>query len=184
MPISKLENLYFDWLVSRVCNSYQKAEYYELLQALYYIPFRWYMNRDENREADGEALRYDFEDILSVRPRRRLDDILPFKCSVLEMLVALSVRCEETIMSDPDEGDRTAKWFWTMIFNLGLEDMRNNRFDWYYVKERTDIFMERRYSRDGSNGGLFVVPNPPRDMRRTEIWYQMNWYLDDLTRGN
>ena len=30
-----------------------------------------------------------------------------YPCSVLEMLIALSIRCEETIMTDEEYGDRT-----------------------------------------------------------------------------
>ena len=32
-----------------------------------------------------------------------------------------------------------------------------------------------------SEGGLFTVNNG-RDMRRTEIWYQMNYYLSEIIK--
>lgn len=40
--------------------------------------------------------------------------------------------------------------------------------------------MEREYERNGE-GGLFTVNNG-RDMRTTEIWYQMNYYLSEIIR--
>jgi hypothetical protein len=42
-----------------------------------------------------------------------------------------------------------------------------------------DRFLDRDYEPDG-RGGLFRVKHTDEDLRFVEIWYQMNWYLDEL----
>ena len=96
------------------------------------------------------------------------------------MIVALALRCE-TIMEDPDYGDRTGKWFWGMIESLGLKSMDDTSFNRDYVDDVIDIFLSRGYGRDG-RGGLFTIKHPKRDLRTVEIWYQMNWYLDSILK--
>lgn len=133
---------------------------------------------DDNRAVDGIDLRYRFGDECSF-PGPMIASLLDDSpCSVLEMMVALAVRCEEHIMDDPDIGNRTGKWFWGMIRNLGLDGMNDFRFDCRYVDDVLYRLLERRYGRNG-DGGLFTVNNG-RDMRQTDIWYQMNYYLDGI----
>ena len=52
--------------------------------------------------------------------------------------------------------------------------------DRYFVDQTLERFLERGYGRNGE-GGLFTVDNG-RDMRNTEIWYQMNYYLREIIR--
>jgi hypothetical protein len=99
-------------------------------------------------------------------------------CSVLEMLVALSMRCEETIMSD-GECDRTGVWFWSMLNNLGLTEMDDSHFNERKAYDIIQRFLDREYSYYGE-GGLVTVKNPGGDMRTAEIWYQIMWYLDEV----
>ena len=99
-------------------------------------------------------------------------------CSVLEMMVALAIKIEEQIMDDPDIGNRTGLWFWKMIENLGLKNMRDAVIDTDYVEKIIFRFLDRNYQRDGS-GGLFIV-HGHGDLRNVEIWYQMLWYLNDI----
>ena len=56
-------------------------------------------------------------------------------------------------------------------------------FDEKTIEKHLDIFMNRKYRRNGA-GGLFTLKFPPRDMRMVEIWYQMCWYLDEFIGGN
>ena len=106
-------------------------------------------------------------------------DVLDVKeCSVLEMMIALSLRCEEQIIDDPDVGDRTRKLFWSMINNLGLNRMDDESYDSFEVEDRLDIFMNREYKPDGT-GGLFKLRKTRHDLRNVEIWYQMMWYLSE-----
>jgi len=99
------------------------------------------------------------------------------------MMAALAFRCEEQIMSDAEYGDRTGEWFWAMIESLGLTGMDDEHFNKQFADDVVDRFLDRNYSRNGE-GGLFTVQNPRRDMRSTEIWYQMCFYLNDISEAS
>lgn len=170
-------NRYFDWMYSLVCGGH--PAYRKLLTHLHNREFYYILEMDGNRASDGIDLRYRFAyenhyDYSMVA--RYLDDR---ECSVLEMMVALAIRCEEDNMGDPDIGNRTGQWFSVMLESLGLASMTDDIFDDEYVDNVVDRFLDRKYKRNGE-GGLFAVKNGRRDMRNAEIWYQMCWYLDDL----
>ena len=134
---------------------------------------------DSNRFEDGIALRYRFgveKDINESIIATYLDTR---PCSVLEMMCALALRCEEHIMSDPDEGNRTGVWFWGMIHSLGLDNMTNAHYDYAFVKRKIGNFLEHRYLRNGKYG-LFTVEGSPYDMRQIEIWEQLMLYLNQF----
>lgn len=169
------KSLYFDWICGLVCGPHVK-NYNKLLERLFETEFYYINPMDENRANDGYDLRYRFayeygiddEDISDSDP-----------CSVLEMMVALAYRCEETIMDDMDFGDRTGQWFWNMIVSLGLGQMTDERYDEEKVDYILDRFLKRQYDRTGK-GGLFTVPKCKYDLREEEIWFQMCWYLDEM----
>ena len=96
------------------------------------------------------------------------------------MMIALAIRCEEGFMDDSRFGDRTAQWFWRMISNLGLSGMRDNNFDKGKVDYAITRFLDHKYEPDGT-GGLFIVRNCDRDLRKVEIWYQLCYYLNEIT---
>lgn len=147
------------------------------------IDFTYTIPLDANRYEDGIELRYRFgieNDINAAVIASKLD-ICP--CSVLEMMIALSLRIEDNIMIDLDEGSKSERWFWDMVENLGLLDMTNMYYDPEKVNRIIISLLDRTYSRDGK-GGLFTVPNYRYDMRRTEIWYQMMWHLDNIINDN
>lgn len=171
-----LNTLYFNWMYNLVCKSQRNRR---LLTRLHEIDFTYILPMDGNRAEDGVEVRYRFgyENAYDQHLIATYLDDRP--CSVLEMLIALAIRCEEHIMGDPDIGDRTGKWFWTMVGNLGLSGMSDSVYDEERVDEVVTRFLNRDYGRNGENG-LFYVRNSPRDMRSTEIWYQMCLYLDDI----
>jgi hypothetical protein len=98
------------------------------------------------------------------------------------MMVALAIRCEETIMDDTAFGNRTGQWFWGMIRNLGLSSMIDSEFDRDFVDAVVARFLNREYDSDGA-GGLFTVKHCDYDMRTVEIWCQLSWYLDSIERN-
>lgn len=173
-----LNKRYFDWMYELVCDG-KRWSYRKLLSYLHDREFVYCIDLDGNRAEDGIDLRYRFafecgyDDSL-------IDAQLDGPCSVLEMMIALAIRCEEHIMDDPDIGDRTMQWFWKMVDNLGLGDMRDSNFDEPYAYLVVDRFLRREYKEDGK-GGLFTVKSCTYDLRTVEIWYQMCWYLNDVS---
>ena len=175
-------NEYFNWLSNivgekRYSNGFA---YSKLLMRLHSTPFRYSIPNDRSRAEDGIELRFRFAITQGYEDSSRMIcDILGGPCSVLEMLVALSLHCEEW-MDDPEKGNRTGQWFWGMIANLGLGSMYDSRFDKRLVDDIIDKFLDRNYEPNGE-GGLFRVHNPPRDLRYVEIWVQLCWYLGSIT---
>ena len=178
MTGNELNNKYFEWMYQLVCNN-RRLSYRKLLSYLHNVEFIYIIEMDSNRAEDGIDLRYRFgyEQGYNNQMISTLLDNRP--CSVLEMLIALAIRCEEHIMDDPDIGNRTGQWFWNMIVNLGLGSMDDSMFDENYVKDVVLRFLDRKYKRNGE-GGLFTVEHCKRDLRTVEIWYQMCWYLDEV----
>lgn len=181
MTKDELIDRYFEWMYQLVCNDkYNRGlSYRKLLAYLHTVEFIYSIPMDDNRVSDGIGLRYRFGcecGYESAAVATFLDDT---PCSVLEVMVALALRCEETIMDNPEVGDRTGQWFWNMILSLGLAGMSNEKFNRDYAKMIVERFLNREYEPDG-HGSLFTVENPPRDMRSVEIWCQMCWYLDEF----
>lgn len=170
---------YFDWLISFVDDGQNILTHKKLLSELFDTEFYWTVPLDKNRANDGLGLRSQYVDSLPKRIREREINELDGACSILEMMVALSSRMEHSIMFNTAYGDRTAIWFWMMIENLQLLSFVDNRYDHVEVGGRLVKFLQRSYSSDG-RGGLFWIPDTKHDMRKPEIWYQMNWWVDYL----
>lgn len=170
-----MANEYFEWMYDLVCSN-TKYSYRKLLTYLSNVEFRYSIPMDENRAQDGIDMRDRFLFEKGLRFRK---DIPDGPCSVLEMMVALSMRCAEQIMDNLEEDNRTDHWFWIMIQNLGLAYMDDSRFELDIVDNTVQRFLDREYEPNG-DGGLFTVENTVYDLRQVEIWYQMCWYLDNL----
>ena len=180
MNKNELNDEYFEWMYQLVCNeSYSKGlSYKKLLNHLHNINFEYIIEMDGNRAEDGVDLRYRFGYELGYENPIIAQYIDHRGCSVLEMLIALAIRCEEHIMDNPEIGDRTGLWFWNMIENLGLGSMKDSRFDVDFVDDIIATFLNREYRRNG-DGGLFTLKRSNVDLRTIEIWYQMCWYLNE-----
>jgi hypothetical protein len=174
-----VQTSYFNW----ICDLVGGWDRRELLYFLHSRPFEYTYMMDRNRADDGIDLRYRFgyeqglpDPVVAAYLDKR-------DCSMLEMMTALALRCEEDVMADPDAGNRTAEWFNGMLESMGLSDMTDGRFDEHTASDAVDRLLSHRYSPDGK-GGLFWIPQETtgerRDMRKYEIWYQMMWYLDNI----
>jgi len=173
----QVKNDYFEWMYDLVTDNRcsEEVSYRRLLMHLHNTEFVYINPMDENRAKNGEHLRYRFARQVGVD--EELLDIGP--CSIMEMILALAIRCEEETMDDPDVGDRTAQWFWNMVTNLGLGGVMDDQYDRRYVDDVLDRFLNREYEPDG-RGGLFRIRNCKYDLREVEIWCQMCWYLNSI----
>lgn len=157
-----VEWLYFD--VLKGPESRFKA-YISLVRTLYTIPFRWVHPMDKNRYMDALYMRNEYYYIVD-------DEI-----SVLEVLIALSVRMEKDIMAPAMGENDYFRWFWGMIEHLELDEFDENNYDEGWILKIIDAFLDRKYDKNGENGGLFPLHFCNRDAREMEIWDQMNEYL-------
>ena len=179
MDRDKIENEYFEWMYNIATKGMfsKNISFRKLLMHLHSIDFIYSIPKDGGRAGDGIDLRYRF--LYEYNGKEDAENYIHGPCSVLEMILALAIRCEETMMDNPKLGDRTKQWFWGMITNLGLGSMENSRYDKKYVEEVVDNFLHRRYQANGK-GGLFTVNNADDDLRKVEIWYQLCWYLNTI----
>ena len=157
-----IENEYFDWMYDMVCERrfYGDNSYWDLLNRLHNTPFRYILSMDENRASNGIELRWRF----AVRCGfSDVPDELRGPCSVLEMLIALAMDCEDW-MDDASYGDRTSQWFWGMITNLGLGAMTDDRFDPLRLTGAVEVnhTVHNAVVRDGAG----ILPHLLHDFRK------------------
>lgn len=182
---SSIQKEYISWLYDMVCGPEQQNEpsYRLLFDRLYFRIYEPVINeRDYPRLVDGENLRYQFGKECGIAYETVETELFDAPCSVLELLVALSLRCENQIMDNPDIGDRTGLWFWIMLTNLGLNQYTDERYDEQSVDAIVDTFINRTYNSDGSGGNIFVFNNRTQDIRKIDIWYQMCWFISDFIK--
>ena len=174
----RINDEYFDWLCEVVDSKRfsKHVSYRKLLMHLHSIEFTWFIPYDDNRADDGIMLRRKYA---LAHHDEELSDYISGPCSVLEMMAALAIRCEESIMDDTLFGNRTGQWFWGMILNLGLSPMNDSNFDAEFVDDVIARFLNREYEPDGK-GGLFTIKNCDHDLRTVEIWRQLSWYLGSI----
>lgn len=180
--MTNLRNDYFEWMYREMRGSRfpESVTHRKLFTRLHKTIFTYLFEKDENRADDGINLRRRFALIFYGEEHSdRITRELSGPCSVLEMIMALAVRCEETIMDDPSYGNRTTQWFWRMLGNLGLGTMSDDRYEEDIVDYAIRRFLTRDYEPDGK-GNIFYIRNYQYDMRREDIWHQLLWYLDDL----
>lgn len=163
---------YFCWLKRLIGSPYIEENYSCLLNKLFVTDYFYELEYDENRAADGLFLRKKYTQNGGM--------MLPnLPCSVLEMMIALAQKAEDDIMHDPDFGDRTGQWFWVMLQNLGLDIFDNIGYDEVRVDKILNVFMHHLYAPNGSFGGMFPCKKCCRDMRKTDIWWQLNAFFEE-----
>lgn len=157
---NRVKSEYFEWLLDMICEKRYSREtsYRKLLTRLHNTKFRYVMIRDKNQTAHGIGLRRRFALQHDEELYDSITHALVGPCSVLEMMVALAIRCEEDIMDDPRVGNRVGQWFWGMIISLGLGSMHDIRYDEEYVDQTITRFLNREYEPNGK-GGLFTIEN-------------------------
>lgn len=174
---------YFDVLYDIVAKDREDVtdmSYRMLLGVLDSVEFRDTRGIDGNRIQDAQELRADLIaendlDHVAVRPFMNV--------SMLEVMIAIADRLGQ-ITGDED----TAFWFWEMMSNLVLDGIDDAEF-WSdpesyesEILDRADDVINVHYDRDGL-GGLFLLREgvAPQDMRDTELWYQMQYYANEVS---
>lgn len=174
---------YFDVLYDIVASDREEVtdlSYRMLLGVLDGLEFKDTRGIDSNRIHDAQELRADLIaemalDHTAVRPFPNV--------SMLEVMISIADRLGQ-ITGDED----TAFWFWEMVSNLVLDGIDDNEFwsdpDGYEdeIIDRVDDVINIKYDRDGL-GGLFLLREEvaPQDMRDTELWYQMQYYANEVS---
>lgn len=175
IEVENFSNAYRNWL----SNIMGGDDYTILFDILYDTRFYWTLPRDMNRADDGRFMRNIFSQESGLEMP---EDASEWPCNFLEMLVALAYAIE-SIMYDPDEGDRSQEWFWMMVGNLGLDIFDDRTIlecgsaALSYIDDTCRTFMDRSYCFNGI-GGLFPIPDTDKDQREVELWYQANAYLE------
>lgn len=164
---------YLAWLEPQLRDKDSPAgEYWGLVNLMFDKEFTWSVPHDDNRIADALQLRNEFSDETRFR-RSQVERLGP--CSFLEVLIGLSRRLAFIA------GGEAPGWAWILMGNLELQNMKDplstrkiNR-----INSIMDTVIERRYSPDGM-GGFFPLAWPDDDQTVIELWYQMNFYVEEL----
>ena len=182
--LSAIEESYIQWLYSKVgSRDTRYNHYWRIIRRLYRKEFYVVVPNDSNRYEDGLYLRVKFMDDYGYSKEEINSFFGDRPCSVLEMLVAFAMRIDSDVMWDPDLGDRSAFWFWSMLQNLGI-DLREFS-DEYFDKDcliKLDFLVNRAISRHYSKtgeGGFFPIFHTRKNFQRMELWYQMHYWLGE-----
>ncbi len=188
ISMPEIRDLYFEFMYSTVVDeSITGISYRNLFHTLDSIIFEPILAMDENRAVDGSNLKYnDFADYYNIS-----NDVINKAfgnnpCSVLEVLIALSLKIESELMTSVKYGNRTGQWFWTMINNLGLNGMSDEKWNMnpvaasHTVTNIINVFLDRQYQFDGTGGNIVIFPDTIYDLRLIDIWTQMSWYLNSF----
>lgn len=172
-----VENLYFNWLCSRVLrvvNITPSLTYDTLFRTLHNTEFIWLLTGDDNRAEDGKELRREFLILADIPDDVDWRTVIP--CSVFEMLIAFIRRCADNSNISAQD------WFWEIIENLGLKEVNDaSGVAPEEIQDTLEIFLWRQYPPDG-DGGMFPLQRPHRNQAELEIWYQFCDYLVDRDR--
>ena len=172
-----MPDAYFQWLKELIGDEYIEGQYQKLLWKLYSTPFYYELDYDRNRAMDGLSLRKKFFMHVAQMPEPMMPTGDPYPCSVLEMMLALARDADDYLTYDPDLGDSTGRWFWVMLENLGLDIYDDFNYFEENVSRILTVFMYHQYSPDGRNGGLFPCPGVERDLRKTDLWWQLGAFF-------
>lgn len=169
----EVDDEYFSWL----CRLVEAGdEYFSLLREMYDQEFTdrtaKFVPHDQNRVCDAVKLRDEFMDEFGYG---EYGGIFANACSCLELLISLA-----SAMEDIFPFKTRAEFFWEMAGNLGLDKYTEEMYSTPCgIDEVYDILHDwrtREYCKDG-RGCPFPLKHAETDMRKTEIWYQLNAYL-------
>lgn len=136
---------------------------------MFNTPFEVKVKNDANRVIQALNMRKE----LGYHPRKFEKDL----ANCFEIFIILAQNMDD-ILHDLKHGNRTEEWFWLMMKNMGLIFHDNDDFVESDVDTILDMFVHRKYYKNG-DGGPFPLKRPLDNMRRVELWYQVNWYVNE-----
>lgn len=149
---------------------YPKDEW--VLDFLFACPYYWRIQIDDVFYHYGMEIRQTYIGLSGDTP---CIEYLDGMVSVLEFLIALSIKGEDDIMHDPALGDRSYIWFWMMINKLRLDDCTT-------LGDAQNI-VSRLLDRDFMPNGEGSICGPflyhIADMRQVTFWYQFHFWADE-----
>lgn len=161
-------NTYIHWVLKDKLglNEKERRDNAHIVLTLTNVEFVWRHPMDENRALDGLGLRDDFE----YETGEYLDKSsgLPPNCSMFEMLAALAIRCENQLMRNSLLGDRTSKWFFEFLDNLGILDCDERD----RIVEACEEFMNGKKE-------MFPLKHKGIKQKNEQIWKQLMAYLNE-----
>lgn len=176
----QVQHTYQEWLESLVGTEWYGLPYTLLLERLFRTEYFWTVPNDENRAADGLALREEFVEYF---PHFFGDEALVGPPCVMEVLVALARRVDFEVASLEDSGMKVVPIFWKMLENLKLLGFHDERFSWWEIAKIDEILMGWMENSIFKVEGRVVWfspfwnENPDFDPQKTEIWAQMHRFL-------
>lgn len=174
--LSELEQSYYEWLLELAIAP--TFRYTRLCEELYSIRFYAMNESDQNRASDGLSLRWRFA-YLNHIPQEEYEGLKTgHPCSVLEVMVAMAVRCEEEFLATREDY-AIPHLFYQMLENIGIQTMDDLRYSASVVRTQIHKTIERDYTPNG-RGNFFYIPGYPGDLRTTELWLQMTAYVNYL----
>jgi hypothetical protein len=177
---SVLVESYFNWLRSEAFSApSERREYEGVLRELHDIPFYWVIVSDDNRAGDAMTFRqYEFLEFYDGRDdmdQQLLGMWATAAPSVLEVLLGIARRWAFYFGG-------TVELFFAPLFH-------NMTFDRYpgrvlssgskeAIRDLCDTWMSRQFQANGIGSPFPLNPGLRRtpDMRRMDIWSQMNAY--------
>lgn len=173
--LTPLKESYLLWLENELTRegNHPDRSYFELVYLMFQTEFKWSVDMDDNRLADGMELRAEFAHSHHNASRTGMNHLGP--CSFIEVLIGLSRRLAFVA------GGTAPRWAWQLLVNLHLDQM------WDHLsgsKSRMashimDVVIQRDYAPNG-DGGFFPLAWADRDQRQVELWYQLNAYVEEL----
>jgi hypothetical protein len=172
---------YLPWLASQIRgedDGHPGRTYDALVTIMFEKEFVWLVPNDDNRKADGLALRRVFCNEYNI-PMGDISEFLDKErpnppCSFLEVLIGLSRRLEF------NAGGSANRWAWVLMHNLELHRITDpvGRAKARRAHAILDRCIWRHYDPDG-RGGFFPLAHATEDQRQVEIWYQMAEYISE-----
>ena len=173
---------YFQYLMDQTHTYYGREQ---LLRYLFSREFYSSIERDNDRVSYGLSLRREYLLTYGLQDGL-LDELGPV--TVLEVLIAFAQQYDRHTMRRDADDDRSSLWFWMMLDNLGLYDIRFTDSMWNdssaeECRRIVNIFLDRGYDQN-CHGGLFPVEHVDMDMRELTLWGQINYYFREKKLWN